>query len=303
MTDRSGNPTGSRRRFFQAAAAGAAGLALGRSTPAGAAEQPKQPAERQTVRDKFWIFTCHAGADNEGWGLPKPSRMTPAEGAFYLGVPNLLSIRSHGIPAIPFDQYAIPFRPLKRVVWSLVGSGGKTGEEERKAALDLPRRFPNITGFIMDDFFHPDGSGALSPEELKGLRKELVIDGRRRDLYVVVYTHMMHLPLGKHLEHCDKITLWTWKSDDLKDLQRNFERLEKMAPRHGKLLGLYMWDYGAKRPMPPERMKRQCELGLAWLKEKRLEGMIFLANTVCDLELESVEWTRRWIGEVGDQAL
>lgn len=298
MTHRSGNPTGSRRRFLETAAAGAAGLALGRGAAAGAAEQP---AARPTVRDRSWIFTVHAGGDNEGWGLPKPSRMTPAEGAFYLGVPNLLLIRSHNIPAIPFDQYAIPLRPLKRVVWSLVGSGGKTGAEDRKAALELAHRFPNITGFIMDDFFHRDGSGALSPQELQALRKDLVIDGRKRDLYVVVYSHQLHLPLAGHLAHCDKITFWTWRSDDLKDLEGNFERLEKMAPRHGKLLGLYLWDYGAKRPMPLERMKRQCELGLGWLKEKRLEGMIFLANTVCDLELESVEWTRKWIAQVGGQ--
>lgn len=301
MLDRGSESSGSRRRFLGATVGGAVGLALGKDLLAADGKANSASAEGRTVRDRFWIFTCHAGADNDHWGLPGKSRMTPAEGALYLGVPNLLLIRSNGIPAVPFDQYAIPLRPLKRVVWSLVGSGGKTGDEEREAALALPRRFPNITGFIMDDFFHHDGSGALAPEELDQLRKRLVIDGRRRDLYVVVYTHMMHLPLAKHLRYCDKITLWTWRSDDLKDLKRNFERLEKMAPKHGKLLGCYMWDFGAKRPMPLERMKRQCALGLEWLRQKRIEGMIFLANTVCDLELESVEWTRRWIAEVGDE--
>ena len=257
--------------------------------------------EAQTVRDRLWIFTVVAGGDNESWGLPRPSRMTPAEGAFYLGVPNLLLIRSQGRPPMPFDQFAIPLRPLKRLVWSLVGSGGKTAAEERDHALDLARRFPNVVGFIMDDFFRPDGSGALSPDELGALRERLVIDGRRRDLYVVLYSHQLGLPVGGHLALCDKITFWTWHSEDLASLEANFERLEALAPDHGKLLGCYLWDYGNKAEMPLDRMKRQCELGLRWLREGRLEGLIFLANTVCDLELDAVEWTRRWIAEVGTQ--
>ena len=31
--------------------------------------------------------------------------------------------------------------------------------------------------------------------------------------------------------------------------------------------------------------------------------MIFLANTVMDVGLESVEWTRQWIQEVGQEPL
>ncbi|MFH1924052.1 MAG: hypothetical protein ABIP48_29715 [Planctomycetota bacterium] len=257
----------------------------------------------EAVRDKLWIFTCVAGANNEGWNLPRPSRMTPAEGAYYLGVPNLMMIRWNDKPPIPFDQYALALRPLKRVIWSLVGSGGKTKEEGREHALGLAARFPNLVGFIMDDFFHRDGSGTLSPEELEDLRGQLTIGGHKRDLYVVLYTHQLELPVREHLKYCDKITFWTWRSEDLESLEENFARLESLAPDHGKLLGCYMWDFGNKRPMPVDRMKKQCQLGLRWLREGRLEGMIFLANTVGDLELEAVEWTRKWIAEVGDTPL
>jgi hypothetical protein len=50
--------------------------------------------------------------------------------------------------------------------------------------------------------------------------------------------------------------------------------------------------------MPLELMQKQCEIGLRWLREGRIEGMIFLASCICDIELETVEWTRRWIAEV-----
>ena len=61
-----------------------------------------------------------------------------------------------------------------------------------------------------------------------------------------------------------------------------------------------MWDYGNRRPMSLERMMRQCDVGLNWLAKGKIEGMIFLASCICDLELEAVEWTRRWIADVGD---
>ena len=84
-----------------------------------------------TVRDRLWIFAVAAGLNDsylELGGVRGGSRMTPAEGAFWLGVPNLLLIREHNNPSLPnleswraktsFEQYALSFQPLDRVVWS-----------------------------------------------------------------------------------------------------------------------------------------------------------------------------------------
>src|SRR5215472_8227877 len=51
-----------------------------------------------TVRDQLWLWGHDAGAHNEGWGLPRPSRITPAEAACYLGLPNLIMVRYRGRP-------------------------------------------------------------------------------------------------------------------------------------------------------------------------------------------------------------
>ncbi len=259
--------------------------------------------ERSTLRDRFWIWSHVAGSYKGVFGLPD-SRMTPVEGAVYLDVPNVLFIRFHEKPEIPFDQHAIAFRPFKRVVWSLVGASGQTSDDERKHVLELPNRFPNITGFVMDDFFREKGpTGSLSVEQLKDLRSRLVIGGKKRDLYVVLYQHQLGFPVTKHLDLCDKITFWTWKAEDLGKLESSFERLEKLAPKQAKLLGCYLWDFGTRKTMPLDLMKKQCEVGRRWLKEGRIEGMIFLGSNVCDLELETVEWTRKWIAEVGSEPL
>src|SRR5262245_17720859 len=119
--------------------------------------QSGQAKEKPTVRDRLWLWGHDAGAHNDSWGLPAPSRITPVEAAFYLGVPNLLLVRYHGRPALPLDQFAVPLRAMRRVVWSAVGAHGQTDDRERAHVLDLATRHPNVTGLILDDFFveHP----------------------------------------------------------------------------------------------------------------------------------------------------
>jgi hypothetical protein len=254
----------------------------------------------------FWLWGHEAGAHNKSWGLPGPSRITPTEAAFYLGVPNLIMVRYHGRPSLPFDQYAVPMRGLKRVVWSVVGAGGQTDDEEREHVLDLAARHPNITGVMMDDFFgsetsQADDSPVLPADKLRELRSQLVAGGRRLSLWAVLYEHQLDKPLARYLELLDTVSFWTWDCEKLQRLEGNLERLEELAPHCGRVLGCYVWDYGKKKPMPLELMRHQCELGLRWLRQGRLSGMIFLASCICDLELEAVEWTRDWIAKVGDE--
>ena len=201
-------------------------------------------SEAETVGDRLWIWTHAAGAHNEdftpqhgGYRIPGRSRMTPVEGAVYLGVPNLMFIRYFDEPPLPLDPYAVSFRPMKRVVMPLVDAGGRSAPELREHVLELPRRYPNIVGFIMDDFFGKGGAPSLPIEELERLRSRLVIDGRRLDLYVVLYATQVHLPVAEALSYCDKITFWTWQSEDLAALEENFARMEQIAPGKGRLLG------------------------------------------------------------------
>lgn len=295
-----------RRAFLGTAVAGTA-LAAGVPNASRAANSgagfPCTPADG-TVRDRIWIWGGAPGATNDEWGHA-PSRMTAAEAAFYMGIPNLFLIRHKGRPKIEkYDQYAIALSPLKRVVWALVESGGDTDPERRDYVLQMPARFPNIAGFVMDDYFKKDGTAHLTLDELQQLQqKRRTADGRTLPLYVVVYTHQLHLPLHEHLKYCDKITFWTWKSEDLDQLQQNFERLEEIAPNHPKLLGCYLWDFGNKSSIALDRMQRQTEYGYQLLQAGRIEGMIFLEHGVCDIGLETVRWTREWLAAVGDQKI
>src|SRR5262249_5844213 len=182
-----------------------------------------------------------------------------------------------GRPSLPFDQYAVPFRALKQVVWSVVGARGETRDAERRHVLELAAGHSNISGVMLDDFFtgapetqaRDEALAILSLEQLQELRGQLVGAGRRLQLWAVIYDHQLDKPLGDYFKLLDKITLWTWDSERLGNLEHSLEKLEDIAPATDKLLGCYMWDYGKRQAMSVERMKQQCDIGLSWLAKGR----------------------------------
>jgi hypothetical protein len=123
------------------------------------------------------------------------------------------------------------------------------------------------------------------------------------DIFVTLYVTHLDLPLRDYLELIDVVTLWTGNPAELANLESNLRKAEMLAPKARKMLGCYVVDYSRKEGIPVPSMKLQCETGLRWLREGRIEGMIFLGNTTMDLGFESVEWTRQWIQKVGDAKL
>ena len=265
--------------------------------------------DKKKIRDRFWVWAHIEGAYNGEWGLGSTtSRITPYEGAAYMGVGNLIFIRYSDKPEPPFNQYATPLGLLDRLEWSITGAGGATSEHERESVYDLAAAMPNISGFMMDDFFTEVGAAkpaALTVDDLVRVRERIQdINGRQLSLSVVLYDYNITDRVVPYLELCDSVSFYTWKAENLKNLESNMDSLERLVPGHKIRLGCYMWDFGGTMgPMPVSGMKHQCELGRAWLDEGRITDMIFLGTNICDLGLETVEWTRNWIAEVGDDAL
>jgi hypothetical protein len=262
-----------------------------------------------TIRDKLWMWGHNVGAHDPDttWKLPKPSRMTPVEGAYYMGVPNMIFVwlwRAEAPEPLPsWEQYAIPFRALKNVVWSISGGHGLSYVDR---AFALAAANPNFSGVMMDDFFtaKPDGQiASLSDAELDDVRRRIVLPDRRLDLWACVYEIDLEKPIAPVMAGLDVIMFATWKTENLPRMAENFAAMERLAPDKRKVLLLYMWDYPNRKPLPIEAMQAQCELALQWLREGRIEGLVFLATCICDLELETVEWTRRWIASVADEEI
>jgi len=294
----------SRRTVLQTGCAAVAGLAgfdlcLGDFTK----------VSGDTVRDRLWLFAVPANTDFRS--VQRRSLMTPAEAALFFEIPNLIIVQAssreaeHGRFQSPFAQYAIALRPFKRIAWSVVGSGGFTDPAETREVIQLAKSTPNFTGIMLDDFFHSkpkeNQRAVFSVEELRRIHGEVKKGPKKLDIFATFYTSLLDLPLSDYLDMVDVITFWTWESAELARLDTNFDRLGRVAPKARKMLGCYLYDFSKKQPVAIRDMQTQCEWGLKQLKAKKLEGIIFLANTVADLGFESAEWTRDWIKKVGDQ--
>ncbi|MDA0841011.1 MAG: hypothetical protein O3B01_27905 [Planctomycetota bacterium] len=262
------------------------------------------------IRDHLWVWGHHAGSHNGSYGLPADSFMAPVEGAHYIGVPNLIMVTYGNLPKPPFDQYAIPMKSLNRVVWSILGDSSSTRNDEQtdlEHVIGLAEKFPNITGGIMDDFLTADANGRVvgrySVNELKEFARALHDARRPLGLWNVLYEHHLEKEIVPYYEQCDVITFWTWKARDLPKLEERLSKAKELLPAQRFVLGCYAWDFGAGQPMALDVFKRQCELGLKWLREGKVEGLIFLATCIFDLEIDTVEWLRGWIAGIGDESI
>ena len=270
-----------------------------------------------SIRDKLWLWGHPVNSHYvyKQWYAEMPeSRIGPAEAAFDFGIPNLLMVRYANQPQPPFEQYAEPMRGLQEVVWSILPAIDlKTGysEEEQTdldAVLELAGKQDNIGGAVLDDFFGRDGKdAALSVEQLGQIGQKLRGGDRKLDLWVVYYDKRSgKMPADEvvepYLQQCDVLNYWTWNAEDVEYLEEGFDDVRGIAERCGCriALGCYMFNYGKKRPMGVEVMAKQCRLGQKWLEEGSIDGMVFLASCICDLEFEAVQWARDWIGQLAE---
>jgi hypothetical protein len=298
------------RREFLSSTIGGLGVAaagMGRADLEGGDD----PVE--TVRDRLWIWSHDARFYGGDFGLPGASRITPIEGAVYMGLRNVMFIQYQGVPTPPFEQYFVPFRAMDRVYWTLSNNGGTEHSlgDEQEHVYRLARENPNIVGLLLDDFLIGsvgDGPATFGSQvrvddlvRAKARMRELGLE--RLSLAVVIYSHQLDPAIVPLVAEFDAVLFWTWKPERLPQLEPNLARLRELLPGKRVLLGCYMWDFDAGKPMPMELMPFQCDLGLQWLREGAIEGMIFLGTNICDLGIEAVEWTRAWIAEHGDEPL
>ena len=263
------------------------------------------------VRDKLWLFASRAH-DDDIWlgksssGFTKWSRITPAEGALMLDVPNIIMIGSDGVPA-PYSAeaygYMESFCRMKNVVWSISGSAGFRAGNEEKFICDLAEKYPNVTGAFADDFLveAPDAErSAAQLETVRQIRRQLDLSPRHLSMWLTMYTRNIASADRDTCELFDNLSLWTWSYRDLDMLAENFSAWEERFPNQKKYLGVYIYDYPSGQAIPDEYMEKQCSFGLSMMKEGRAEGIIFLTNCVMGVGLSSEYWLRKWIDSVKD---
>jgi len=167
----------------------------------------------------------------------------------------------------------------------------------------LVQKYPNIVGVQMDNSSRETFGGAwadvLTPQEMDCIQSQLNVGKRNLGLWVTLYRDDLRYDLSAHLSKVDVVTFWT-SGKDIERLEEGFEKCEQAICTARKMLGCSIWDYIDQKPLPVSLMQKDCNLGLEWLRSGRIDGMLFLAGVICDLNLETVEWTMNWIWKVGD---
>lgn len=264
------------------------------------------------LRDRLWLWGQSPGShhreSNNRYQLPGVNHMTPAEGCDFFGIPNCCRVVMENLPPPPFDPESEALKHLKQVVWSVVGSGGSSRTDAKlgdlEEVLDQARKYPNVTGGVLDDFLNARRRELFTPADVALFRERMHQEtGRRLDLWVVLYAHEISPEVKPYLEECDVVTFWTWHGRTLDRLEENLDTVIAMTPGKRHLAGCYMWNYGESKPLTPEQMKHQCEVYLRYVMDGKIEGIIFCSNCIADLGIPEVEWTRRWIAEHADQAV
>ena len=263
------------------------------------------------ARDKFWMFGVRAHQDDVWLGRAMGervthrthSRITPAEGAAMLDVPNMLLVNCDGVPA-PFSEdaigYAESFCRMHKVMWSGTGSAGFRAGNEEAFTCELARRYPNVGGEYLDDVawrFHaaPDPKAA-TVDFLREVREGLDKAPRPMEIYVTWYWG--EEPYPGMADYVDGFCFWTARSGEIPLLRERFEAIEPSLAGKKIFLGIYMYDYRARAQVPLDMMEMQCEYALSLLREGRIDGMIFLGNSVMGVGMPSEMWLRAWIDKV-----
>lgn len=268
-----------------------------------------QRSENGTVRDKLWLWGHIEGSHNGRWNLPsgdEGSQITIADACNYMDIKNCIVVEFEGKPESGTEAtYAAQLSDCKRVGWSAVGANSPHSVisdhlEPVRTILKLSDEFPNINEVMFDDFFTAD-KPRVTLNQLIEMRDLLHERENPLDMWVVVYDFNLEKFLkDDYLQYFDVLNFWTWESENLEALEANLVKLRSRVPGKRIVLGCYMYDYGIGKPIPVTRMAAQCQLGLRLLNEGVIEGMVFLASCICDLNIDAVEWTREWITHVGN---
>ncbi len=260
------------------------------------------------IQDTFYLWGQSVNS-HYGYGFGE-SKMTHLEGCRFFGIDRCCRVAMRGNPAPPFDAESQAMADLKEVVWSIVGAGGMENHNNGKGDLDEVIRqaklYPNITGGVLDDFFvTEERRNAFNPDIIRQMKQKMCDEaGRNLDLWVVVYENNLELPIKEHLAACDTVSFWTWKgTENLPDMEKNFETFCNMTPGKRHMNGIYLYDYGGRQELSLELMKHQCKLFEKMIMDGRSNGLILCSNCCADVGLKTVEWTRDWMKEIGSTEL
>lgn len=272
-----------------------------------------------TLRDHCWMWGHDSGFyDGTGkasvYNIPLSEPITMPDACQYMGIPNVCSVTWNPPES---DEYLKPFEKMKRVSWVACG-GNCTYDKLLANCWRLLDKMPNLMGFDLDDYFtykkipelYDTGKGVIKVapskighQKLLDLRKSIdEHTARKVDLRMVIYADHLEETYAPALAVPDTILFWTWTGKNLAKLRENFARYRRLAPNKDTLLGIYMWDFGDRKPLDMDFMRKQLDVAHELYMKGEINGLIFHCTPLVNKKpaLDVVEYAREWIEKHAD---
>ena len=191
---------------------------------------------------------------------------------------------------------------LKEVKYSIVGDSSSPEKPfgDIDEVIDQSKKFDNITGGIFDDFYGEKRFETYTPEVVKQIRDKM--HEANLDMWCVYYANQLNTgELADRLQYLDGFTFWTYSETELKDFEENYAEFLRQTQGKRRMLGCYLYDFSECHPLSKDTMEYQLNRYAKALKTGEVEGIIFCASPIIDMDLEAIDYTRKWIKEHGKE--
>ena len=293
------------RRGFIAGAAAVGGAALTGGCRCLLCGGGERVPYGDTIGDRLWMWGHHADAfasmkddPKEQYNLPFDRRIDMADACREMGIPGCFVVRWRKLPTKEdLPTYMRQFEQTKRIGFSITDQAPESFDEKIRMGLELADRMPNLTSFVMDDFFSYNGYGS-SPERIRKLRDEISSRGMRLGIVLYADHNGVKSEFKEVLDLCDEITFWFWNGKNVGTIEEQVAKLKNLiGPEKPILLGQYMYDFGGRKPMPGKDMEIQLAATSRLLSQRAIDGVIFHCTPLVDMDLDAVNVSRAWIKE------
>lgn len=257
------------------------------------------------LKDKLWNWGHLAGSHNAI--MKYECNMDLTTFAKEYQIPNAFVISYAGNIQPPYDNLAEELKSLREIKWSVLGDASTPLPESPLGwtddVIEIAGKKKNITGGMVDDFFSPKRLEKYPPEILEKMHQKLNNSEKNLDFWSVLYIAQLEENISKHIECFDGVSLWAWYQENIDKIEEYIAKFFKLTEGKRKMLGIYTYDYGNRRPMEISRFKRQLEYYVELLKNGEIEGIIFCSGCIGDMDLETNKFLKEYIALHGDEEI
>lgn len=258
------------------------------------------------LRDKFWVWGHPENRYYNEYGNYKKSRMTPMEGALYMGARNMFMVPV-GVD-VNVRQYNKSFTTLNQLGWCV--DNAVYDPHALEILIEQAKDFPNITCGVFDDFIGHLKQRPMPPDDFHAVHERMHHNGvRPLDMWMVLYTQEFGLNADDdraflpYIAPFDGIIMWTWKERDIVLFEEKFELFKKMTADKRRMLGLYLYNFGESRQATGTVVKWQLDRYRELLYSGEVEGVVLHTNTMADLDYEAYDVETEWMRKHGDELI